>query len=472
MRRMLIILFIGILFTSLAHAASPIVSGNYEIGTFRNGEYPLLFEMHNRMIGGEIQSFAFPVRKKEFRHELCDSCFWKINGTLNASVWNSGFGGEAYVSGFVDSLDFDIDAKFNWIRETDKNFAELDGESVHEVWDDGNDWINYTRYRGHVGYNYAWLRMEVGRDAMHWGPGFYNNLTLNRQAVPYNYFSVDLVFGPLRVISFYSKMRIDSANVYTHEKYDRNLYGHRYEFSLGKAAIGVNELQIVYNENNPWLIVPIFPLFIEKGNYSEENNNGALSFDINYQIGKLARIYGEFFLDDMDSPIAVIKSKYLDSEWAWMLGAQIGQDFLLSGNLLQLGTIFEISHVEQLVYSHYASYQGQLANAGKPLGNPMGPNSRKIDWLIYGKFAQNNENVWIASLLQEFSWKGNNYGSDLNANIRAGFSPSLKREYLGGAKMHYSITPTLTFVRQHWGVSGSFRFGYDAETEVKGWVKW
>jgi hypothetical protein len=174
----------------------------------------------------------------------------------------------------------------------------------------------------------------------------------------------------------------------------------------------------------------------------------------------------------MDSPFAVIKSKYMDSEWAWMLGAQIGHDFSLGGNLLQLGSIFEFSHIEQLVYSHYASYQGQMANAGKPLGNPIGPNSKKIDWLIYGKYIQNNGNVWTASLLQELSWKGNNYGSDINQDIRPGVSPKMKKNYLGGAKMHYSITPTLTFIRQHWGASGSFRFGYEAETEVKGWVKW
>lgn len=450
-------------------AASPVISGNYESGTFDNGKYPLLFEMHNMTVGKGRPSFIYPSRNPVFRSDLCDSCFWKMNGDLKASGWNIGFSGEISTSGFVDSVDFDLSVKLNWIRESKKNFVEVDGESVHEIWDDGDNWINYTRYRGHVGYNYSWLRLELGRDAMHWGPGYYNNLTLNRQAIPYNYFSAYLDFGLFRVVSFYSKLRIDSANVYTHKNDTRNLYGHRYELSVGNATIAVNELQLIYNENNSWLFAPVVPLFIEKGNYSENNNNGAISFDASYRFGRFARVYGEFFLDDMDSPIAVVKSKFLDSEWAWMIGAQISHDFFMKSSFLQLGSVIEISRIEQLVYTHYASYQGQMANAGFPLGGPLGPNSRTIDFLMYGKLIQRNGDIWIASLKQEFLWKGNNYGSQLNENIRQGGVVE-KREYLGGAKMKYRMTTTLAYESFHWGASADF--GYDVESCVNVWVKW
>jgi len=464
------LLLIMLVFVSALFAASPVVSGSYETGAFGNTEFPLLLEMHKLTVSERPQSFVYPSRNRNFHGELCDSCFWKTNSNITASVWNTGFGGEAFFVGFVDSVDFDIDTKFNWIRKSEKKIAKLDGESVHEIWDDGDDWINYLRYRGHVGYNYAWIRLEIGHDAMHWGPAYYNNLTLNRRAVPYNYFSVDLHFGPLRVTSFYSKMRIDSANVYTHENDDRNLYGHRYELAIGNATFGINELQMVYNENNPWLLVPIFPLFIEKGNYSEVNNNGAISFDANYRFNHLARIYGEFYLDDMESPITVIKNKYMNSEWAWMLGAQIGHDFTINAMQVQAGSVFEFTHMEQLVYTHFKADEAQMANAGRPIGNPSGPNSRNIDWLLYGKVLTRNTTL-IFSLLNSWFWKGTVFGSYLNEAMVPNME-SIPKHYLGGAKMHYSITPTLTFMRQYWGVSGSFRFGYDAETEVKGWVKW
>lgn len=466
MRLLLIVLVLA----SALFAASPVVSGIYEAGAFDNGEFPLLFEMHKFTVEEGRQSFAYPSRNRDFRGALCDSCFWKTNGNISASVWNTGIGGEALFAGFVDSVDFDIDTKFNWIRESDKNFAELDGESVHDVWDDGDDWINYTRIRGHLGYNYAWLRLEMGRDALHWGPAYYNNLTLNRRAVPYNYFSVDLRFGPLRVISFYSKMRIDSANVYTHEKDDRNLYGHRYELALGNATFGVNELQMVYNENNPWLLVPVFPLFIEKGNYSEVNNNGAISLDANYRFSRLARIYGEFYLDDMESPITVIKNDYMNSEWAWMLGAQIGHNFTVDGKQVLVGSVFEFTHMEQLVYTHFKADEAQMANAGRPIGNSSGPNSRNIDWLLYGKVLVGNTTL-IFSLLNSWFWKGTVFGSYLNENMVPKME-NIRKNYLGGAKMHYSITSTLTFERSHYGLTGSFRLGYEAESNIKGWVKW
>jgi hypothetical protein len=48
----------------------------------------------------------------------------------------------------------------------------------------------------------------------------------------------------------------------------------------------------------------------------------------------------------------------------------------------------------------------------------------------------------------------------------------MKKNYLGGAKMHYGITPTLTFECPHYGLTGSFRLGYEAESNIKGWVRW
>jgi hypothetical protein len=65
-------------------------------------------------------------------------------------------------------------------------------------------------------------------------------------------------------------------------KKSRNLYGHRYELNLSNWVLGISELQVLYDNNKPWLFVPIVPLFMEKGNYSENSNNGSLSFDVAY----------------------------------------------------------------------------------------------------------------------------------------------------------------------------------------------
>ena len=45
---------------------------------------------------------------------------------------------------------------------------------------------------------------------------------------------------------------------------------------------------------------------MEKGNYSEDSNNGSLSFDFNYRLYRSLRVYTEFFLDDMESPVSLV----------------------------------------------------------------------------------------------------------------------------------------------------------------------
>ena len=482
-----IVAVLGTLVAVEAASRISVKTANYDSGPFGSAIPPLLMEYHDYTTDDMLQRFAFPARNTQDRVDCAvlitdvaeDSSVANLGSCARVGLsethvtgmaMNDGFSVWLFASGYADSLDFDLDARLNWIHSSG-DFSELDGESVHEIWDDGDNWINYTRYRGHLGYNYAWVRLELGHDAMHWGPGYYSNLTLNRQAIPYNYFSIDLIFGPLRVLSFYSKLKVDSANVYTHQDDYRNFYGHRYEIALGNLTVGMSEIQLIYNNNNPWLLAPIYPLFIEKGNYEEGQNNGAIALDLNYRLFRVARIYGEFFLDDMDSPISVIKNEYLDSEWAWMLGLQVAHDIAAGVNKVQLGSVFEIARIEQLVYSHYDSYQGQFANAGRVLGNPNGPNSLGIDWLVYSRFSRGLHMLY-ASLRNSWIWKGDVYGSDFNQSIVPGVSPKMHKNYLGGAKMHYRITPSLAYEKMHWGISAEVGFGYNAEKNAKAWVRW
>ena len=464
---------------SLAFAnTTPVITANPN-ATFVNGNtylqqgIPLLQEFHKLTTGDSKQSFAYPHRNYSFRTtpkkinssvnglqygldaNLHAGLYTAYNYTDDASVLPGGYVG-VFASGFIDSLDFDLNAAL--FIENNHDYNVFDHKKDDWVlWNNKDrDFINYKHMQGRLGLNYAWLRLELGRDAMHWGPGFYNNLTLNRQAVPYGYFSIDLTFGPLRVISFYSKLEIDSVGSKIHSDGRRHLYGHRYELALGNATFGMSEIQVIYNNNNPWLLVPIYPLFIEKGNYTERSNNGALAFDANYRIMRTARVYGEFYLDDFDSPMTIIKNEYLNSEWAWLIGAQIGHDFNYLNNKIEVGTIFELAHLEQLVYTHYEANQGQMANAGFPLGNQAGPNSRTIDWTVYGRI---NEHLFV-SIRNSWIWKGQVFGSSLNESMISGMS-KIRKNYLGYSKFHYRLTPLLAFSFDCLTIQGSMTFFYE-----------
>lgn len=485
-------------------ANSPVISAN-PYASLQNGNaylqqgIPLLLEYHGLTTGDQRQRFGYPQRNYGFRtatatthHRFASSPTDFLQYGLDAHIAAGAFAAyrdfgsgatssgttfattqgntpsnpaisdndrilpgaflAASAAGFIDSLDFDFNAAFYAEHHNHANAPTADRQETDWVlWDnEGRETINYKRMQAHIGLNYAWLRLELGRDALHWGPGFFNNLTLNRQAVPYNYFSIDMVFGPLRVISFYSPLTIDSVGSRTHAHGDRNLYGHRYELALGNVTFGMSEIQTIYNENSAWLLVPVYPLFMEKGNYSELNNNGTLAFDANYRIMRTARIYGEFYMDDFDSPITVIENEYLNSQWALMLGAQVVHDFKLNKHDLQLGSIFEYARVDQRVYTHYEPGEAQIANAGYPLGNQLGPNSQSIDWMIYAQI----NNALFVGVRNKWQWKGNVYGSELNGSW-IGSGQNIKKDFLGGAKMRYSVTPMLAYNAERWQCSGA-----------------
>ena len=456
--------------------ATPVITANPKT-SFVNGDtylqqgIPLLQEFHKLTTGNSKQSFAYPQRNYNFRAtpkrinssvnglqygldaNLHVGLYAAYNHTDDASVFPGGYVGVS-ASGFIDSLDFDLNAALFIENNHDYNVFDHK-KSDWVLWDNENrDFINYKRMQGRIGLNYAWLRLELGRDAMHWGPGFYNNLTLNRQAVPYGYFSIDLTFGPLRVISFYSNLEIDSVGSKIYSDGRRHLYAHRYELALGNATFGMSEIQVIFNNNNPWLLVPIYPLFIEKGNYTEHSNNGALAFDANYRILRTARVYGEFYLEDLDTPMSVFKNEHLDSKWALLLGLQIAHNFFLNQLNIETGSIFEYARLDQCVYTHYDPNQSQIANAGFPLGNQLGPNSQTIDWMLYSRFDNSLVGgAFFVGIRNTWSWKGNVYGSSLNNKWVPGSNK--KKEFLGGAKMKYALTPMVAYNAPHWSCSGA-----------------
>ena len=287
-REIIALLFFGAAIFACA-STGPIISANPNASFATGNAYlqqgvPLLLEYHSLTTGDSRQRFAYPQRNYKFRAAKkkftpsVEALQMGADINLNTSLFTAftdgapddytlpGFSAGISAAGYADSLDFDFNAALYVERHDLENPHTADRQETGWVlWNhDDSDVINYKRMQGHIGLNYAWLRLEMGCDALHWGPGFYNNLTLNRQAVPYEYFSVDLTFGPLRVISFYSKLEIDSVGSKIHSDGRRHLYGHRYELALGNATFGMSEIQVIYNNNNPWLLVPIYPLFIER----------------------------------------------------------------------------------------------------------------------------------------------------------------------------------------------------------------
>ena len=453
---------------------SPVISSE-RTRNLRGLDYaPMLFEYHRQTIDDGRHFFIYPRRDTTFQKDFyknhgnamaffeSDSASshkfaiavspilgidYKSSSALGDTIWPAIDGG-LFIRGFADSLDFDLDARIYSEGHAAKKPKSYD----HEVFDvqskdrgdGGIDYVSFARYRAHLALNYSWARLQLARDVLHWGPGYYNNLSLNQFALPYNMLSLDLTFGPLRIYSVYADLRVNSWSYSKDNLNDRNLYAHRYELALKNVTFGISELQILYNENKPWLFVPVAPLFIEKGNYSERVNNGALAVDFNVQLFKLARIYGEFFLDDMESPYAVYQNRYSNNRWAAMLGLQVARDTEIKGKLLQLGTIAEIARVEPYTYCHYDTAQAQMAHLGLPLGNPNGPNSLAIDWTLYSRLFWNHSASIFFGLHNKWLWKGIDRGSDINDPYK-----TVRKKFTDKAPLQYTIAPSVNYSGYH-----------------------
>lgn len=473
------------------------VFGSERTRNLRQLDYaPMLFVYHGQTVNPGRHFFTYPERNTDFRTQFDEagrkSLFYyadtlgsgpdahtyafavspilgvdyRRGESLGDTIWPA-FDGGIFFRGYADSLDFDLDARIYAEGHAADKPRSFDGE-VFDVQDEergGLNYVSFSRYRAHMGLNYSFARLQLARDVLHFGPGYYNNLALNQFALPYNMFTLDLVFGPLRIFSAYADLRVNSWSYSRDNLNDRNLYAHRYELAAGNLTLGVSEMQVLYNENKPWLFVPIVPLFIEKGNYTERVNNGALAFDANLQLLGLARIYGEFFLDDMESPYAVYENKYSNNRWAAMAGIQVAHDFYVGGRRIEAGSIAEIARVEPFTYCHYDTAQAQMQHLGLPVGNPNGPNSLAVDWTLYARLGLGGE--IFAGLHNKWLWKGDDYGSSIDDPYK-----TVEKRFIHGAPLVYTIAPSVSFRGRHVAYMAEFTFVDEKSAYVRVAFMW
>jgi hypothetical protein len=454
--------------------------------TLRTLDYsPLLYRYHDITVGDLPQSFYYPqinlnyrdmMQSQKSKHAGLPLLYWvaddnsamlamspvlafDIRGGKHLGDTIQGYEMGLFIRGYKDSLDFWLDARMfseghsaDPPRSWDREFLENQGNKDIE---DEVKYSSYSRYRGHLNIRTGFGNLGFARDAPHWGPGYFSNLSLNQNAVPFNQMSFSTSVGFLTVISLYGDLRIDSHSMSAENLKSRNLYGHRYELNFANTQIGISELTVLYDLNKPWLFVPIVPLFIEKGNYTEDNNNGTLSIDFSQRLPFGFRVYSEFLLDDMESPTSLIRNDNIEAKWAWMAGLAYAGNF---GDF-RAGSIAEYSRVEPYVYSHFRPNTAQIAHLGEPIGAPNGPNSQTINWLLYAK----RKEAFQFQLGQEWAWKGTDYGSAVNDTTPTSDHFKTEKQFLrdpegNSVKMKYSLTPAVAYTGSRYAISTEYSF--------------
>jgi hypothetical protein len=420
------ILTVTISFITSAFAGQPNAPLDH-VFTQRNAHPFVLEEHYDEILRDTLrQSFIFPVPCTEGAKEnLCgqkaklgfvDSVndqwlsFRPIAGTEYRKLGKSGsegaFEAGAIASGSKGALAFLVDARI--FAEKASGLSSYDREGKDKQTDTATGSVSYdsyARYRGNLNLDLIFGRFTVARDAVHWGPGLFNNLVFHQDAVPFNQLTYTASLGPVKVTSLYGDLTVGPSYLDSLSLKDRKVYAHRYELAMGHdVLLGMSEQMILYGRNVPFLFTPVFPLFIAKGFMHEGANNGNLAFDASWRLNTI-RIYGEFLLDDMESPSSLFSEDYAQNKWAIMAGVQKAGK--LSG--IPVGGVLEYSRIEPWVYSHFKPNTSQAANLDFPLGNQQGPNSQSAMGKVYARHPFG----WYASIKLSLLWKGTGLGSKL-----------------------------------------------------------
>lgn len=431
--------------------------------TLRNLEYlPMLRNLHQQTTGGEL-SGIFPRRDSLWRKDLPQGSAYSWKGddgflavslvggyeirafrTLGDTI--KAIDGGLILRGYKDSVEFWLDARIynedhsasqpvSWDRE----FLEVQDEENGDV-----SYTSYARYRGKLAVHMGWARLDFGRDAVHWGPGYWGNLTFNQQGIPFPQMNLETKIGPLTVKSLYGDLLIHNQSMHNNNRRDRTLYAHRYEFQVSSnLSVALNEQTILDSINEPILFIPIVPLFMQKGQMAESSNNGTLSTDVCYRLPGIFRVYSEFLLDDFASPVSLVKNDNVEAKWAYLGGAH----FIRNLGPLEAGLIGEYSRVEPWVYTHFKANTAQVAHNGVTLGAPLGPNSQTIDIMPYGRFREK----YYASIRGRWWWKGTDYGSALN-DTTPNQHFSAPKSFLKGAERQFTLAPAFAYSGNHIGM--------------------
>jgi hypothetical protein len=352
--------------------------------------------------------------------------------------------------GHRGNLSFRLDARMTTEMHEDFDHASYDREFIEKQDEEASGTIAYTsysRYRGDLNYDAAIGRFSAGRDTPHWGPALYNNLVFHRDAIPFHYLTYSTGVGPLRVMTLYGQLQGEDNRVSGRQAQSRSVYAHRYEWAFGADwVMGISEQLIVYSYEEPFAFLPILPLFIYKGGAYERLNNGNIAGDVNWRFAPWGRVYGEFLIDDIQSPTSLFDDNW-GNKWAVLGGMQVTKAWVLPHTTrpTTFGVIAEIARLEPWVYTHYEPGTSQSLNRGHPLGNSIGPDAWTIDLSLMAD-QRADQKPWVLGMRLRLGEKG---GTDA-ANVLG--SPPLNN-----TQKHYLSGPVQEIRRM--SVQGGYSFG-------------
>ncbi len=319
----------------------------------------------------------------------------KFNKNSDYRIQNTTTAG-LFLNGLVaPNLSFDAFAEVNTDKESgltylQHNYEPYMGYPYDLLGDDGRTWGFFKARTDWQAMPY--FKISGGYDYITYGPARHNKLTLRggdfywsaiqdtseyawiKRPVPTPFMGFDL---NLDFIS-YSQYAMQLKNQKDYRKY---LHAHRLGFNISdNFNIGLTET-IVYGEGKDEprsmeaiYVVPFVPYLFAQ-HYVGDKDNAAMSADFSWKLFNRFEIYGELFIDDLNTITSFFDDSWWGNKWATSIGIAIDSAKI---GMFNWDYNFEYTRIEPWVYTHHKGPGNDYSHFGNSLGSDLGPNSREF----------------------------------------------------------------------------------------------
>ena len=310
-----------------------------------------------------------------------------------------------FLNGLVaPNLSFDAFAEINTDKQSGLEYSWHDfepylGYPYAQLGDNGRTWDFFKARTDWQATPY--FKLSGGYDYISFGPARHNKLALRggdfywraiqdtseqayiKRPVPTPFAAFEL---SLDFVS-YSQYAMQLKNWKDYTKY---LHAHRLAFNVSdNFSFGLTET-IVYGSRPPGLygddereerrsmeviyVLPFVPYLFAQS-YGGDRENTGMSADFSWKLFKMFELYGELFIDDLNTITSFFDDTWWGNKWAASIGVAIDSAKI---GVFNWDYNFEYTQIEPWVYTHHKGPGSDYSHFGNSLGSDLGPNSREF----------------------------------------------------------------------------------------------
>jgi hypothetical protein len=215
---------------------------------------------------------------------------------------------------------------------------------------------------GYLVFSIKGIRFQFGRDNIRWGPAYWGGLMFSGMAPAFDLLKITAETGPFSFAWFHGSLRSD----FTHKW----ISAHRLEVSILKNLdLGFSESVIYGNRGlEPAYLNPLIPYLVAEHTLGDKDNV-SMGLDFDYHGIRNLKIYGDFFIDDLFSPMDIF-SDFYGNKVAFTTGGFWTDPLGLNNSSIRL----EYTRIEPYVYTHEDTVN-VYENYNVGLGHFLQPNS-------------------------------------------------------------------------------------------------